>query len=487
MMFKPERAHPIMIFTGFFKQLKGFLLPMIFTLGLQFSSGDNFFENISGLIVAFIFMGLSVVGGFLKWFFFHYDYDGDVLHIRSGIFVKKERFIKKERVQTVNYKANVFYRIFGLVTLQIETAGGFKEPEINIEAIDKEKASLLRDALKEEGKFKNKDINDYKHDANADEKNSTVCFSYDRIIFAGMTSGGVGVIFSFIILFIGQLNIFLPEGITEDALDFLQKAGLHIASLVIFSIFLISWVISILRFVISYGNFNVEKKGRDIIIKRGLLERKELAIKEHRVQGIRITENPLRQLLGYATIEVEVAGGSSKQEGFKTIINPLLKRSEIDDFIKFILPDRKYSENILSLPKKTLRRYIFRSLILLAPLPVIFYLVPGSLIWTGMIVFPLSAFFGYLRYKDGGYFIYGNNLILRYRLFSRTTVLLMKKKIQALDTGTNILQRIRGLTTLSATVITAQQSARFSVKDLGLEQAKEIWKWYRSTEVKQGD
>ncbi len=139
-----------MIFTGFFKQLKGFLLPIVFTLGLRLRMEDGIFENRTSLYFVLGFLGLSLLTGFLRWFFFTYDYQDQVLHIRSGIFVKKERFIKKERVQTVNYKANVFYRFLNLVTLQIETAGGFKEPEIDIEAIDRKKATLLRDALKQE-------------------------------------------------------------------------------------------------------------------------------------------------------------------------------------------------------------------------------------------------------------------------------------------------------------------------------------------------
>lgn len=477
MIFKPERAHPIMIFTGFFKQLRGFLLPMIFTIGIQAGTGDGFSESLSGLYIAFIFMFLSLSGGFLKWFFFRYDYDGDVLHIRSGIFVKKERFIKKERVQTVNYKANVIYRLIGLVTLQIETAGGYKEPEIDIEAIDRAKAILIRDALSQETKDK-PDKSEEENKNKAAGKENVFRIGYDMLILAGMTSGGVGIIFSFIALFATQLNIFLPDEISQGIWGIFQNAGFQILALVVFGIFLVSWFISVAGFIISYGEFFIKKKGRDIVIKRGLLERKELSIKEHRIQGIRITENPLRQLLGYAAIEIEVAGGSSKEDGFKTVLNPLIKRSEIAGFIELILPGRKYSESIISLPSKSLRRYIFRSLILLLPLPVLFYFLPGNIVWAGMVVFPVSAFFGFLRYRDGGYFIDGENLILRYRFFSRTTVLLMRNKIQALETGTNIIQKLRGLTTLSATVITVRQSVSFAVKDLGKDQVIKIRKWY---------
>lgn len=476
-MFSPERAHPVMIFTGFFKQLKGFLIPMVFTLGIQATTGEGFIGNVSGLLIALLFMILSLLGGFLKWFFFRYDYDGDVLHIRSGIFVKKERFIKKERVQTVNYKANVVYRILELVTLQIETAGGYKEPEIDIEAIDKRKASMLRDALSQESEQSEQSPED-EHTKKPSENAKTHKVSYPGLIVAAVTSGGVGAIFIFFIAFVFQLNYFLPEEITERIFGVFQNVGFQILGVILLIIFLVSWIISIISFVVSNGEFIINKKGKSILIQRGLLERKELSIKEHRIQGIRIMENPVRQLLGYAAIELDVAGGSSKEDGFKTTINPLIKKSEIEEFVKFILPDMKYSENINSLPKRALRRYIFRSLILLLPLPFIFYYIPVGIVWLGMILFPLSAFFGYLRYRDAGYCIEGDNILLRYRFFSRTTVLLVHKKIQALESNKNIIQRIRDLTTITATVISVRQSSSFSVKDLDIEQGNEIDKWY---------
>ncbi|WP_160721511.1 PH domain-containing protein [Isachenkonia alkalipeptolytica] len=496
-MFKAERAHPIMIFTAFFKQLRGFLLPMIFAVSFQFRRGDGLFENRYSLYFVLGFLALSLIGGFLRWFFFTYDYQEGVLHIRSGIFVKKERYIQKERVQTVNYKANVFYRLLDLVTLQIETAGGFKEPEIDIEAIHRSKAGRLRDGLKQqnntaeggEGTFQRPETapeapetqNPEKTtETRNPEKTQAYTVGYRRLALAGITSGGVGVILSFIAVIFGQTMAFVPEDWINRFFAVFQRTGVTVILSLVFFAFLLAWLISLLRFIIAYGEFRIEKGQGEILIRRGLLEQKELSIKTHRIQGIRITEGLLRQPFGYASVQVEVAGGASQQDGFKTMIHPLIHRGELPAFLALTVPERVYHQQVKPLPPRALRRYLIRSFLPLLPFPVAFYFIPGNLIWIGMIIFPLSALFGYFRYKDGGYRIDDKQLTLRYRLFARTTVLLKRKQIQSLKMQTNFLQKLRRLTSVNATILSAMMRAEFTLKDLELEDALEIWQWYQT-------
>lgn len=467
-----------MIFTGFFKQLKGFLLPMIFAVGFQFRLEEGISENPYSIYFVLGFLGLSLITGFLRWFFFTYDYKEDVLHIRSGIFVKKDRFIKKDRVQTVNYKANVVYRLLDLVTLQIETAGGFKEPEIDIEALERKKAGLLREALKQEGDSIKEGDPDAEKESS--RKNSpAITVGYGRLALAGMTSSGVGVVLSLIAVILGQGIALIPEAWMNRFFELFQRTGVTVILSFVFMAFLLAWLISILRFIFAYGEFKIEKGENEILIRRGLLERKELSVKSHRIQGIRIIEGLVRQPFGYASIEVEVAGGASQQDGFKTTIHPLIHKKEISEFLTLIAPDRVYHQKLTPLPKRARKRYLIRSILPLLPLPVAFYFVPGNLIWIGMVIFPISLFFGNLRYKDGGYHLEGDRLILRYRNFARTTVLLKRKQIQSLKMQTNFLQKRRRLTSVNATILSAMLKAEFTVKDVEQSDAQKIWNWYR--------
>ena len=65
-----------------------------------------------------------------------------------------------------------------------------------------------------------------------------------------------------------------------------------------------------LRSFLNYYDFTVTEKNNRLIITRGLLEKKRVTIPLHRVQAVKIVENPFRQMLGLATVVVESAGGS---------------------------------------------------------------------------------------------------------------------------------------------------------------------------------
>ena len=64
----------------------------------------------------------------------------------------------------------------------------------------------------------------------------------------------------------------------------------------------------------------------DIIITRGLLEKKRMTVPLNRVQSVRIIENPFRQLFGYAAVVIDSAGGGGA-EGAKINLFPLVKKS----------------------------------------------------------------------------------------------------------------------------------------------------------------
>jgi putative membrane protein len=79
----------------------------------------------------------------------------------------------------------------------------------------------------------------------------------------------------------------------------------------------------------------VSKSETDLIITRGLLEKQQTVLPLERIQAIRISENPLRQLMGFATVFIETAGGNrhDKYSRSMTII-PLVKKIEFPPFLR---------------------------------------------------------------------------------------------------------------------------------------------------------
>ncbi len=63
--------------------------------------------------------------------------------------MKKESYLNKERVQTINTSSNVLYQMLGLKKIQIETAGGGDDAEVSLAGITVEEATELIALLNE--------------------------------------------------------------------------------------------------------------------------------------------------------------------------------------------------------------------------------------------------------------------------------------------------------------------------------------------------
>ncbi len=87
---------------------------------------------------------LAVVSGIIRWRTFVYWFEDGELRVKYGLFVKKKRYIPFERIQSLNYNEGIFHRLFGLVKVQIETAGSKDgKPEAELTAIRKAAADAI--------------------------------------------------------------------------------------------------------------------------------------------------------------------------------------------------------------------------------------------------------------------------------------------------------------------------------------------------------
>ena len=115
----------------------------------------------------------------------------------------------------------------------------------------------------------------------------------------------------------------VDEIIRQRLVEYLETAELSgnisgtnplLITVLIIAGLLFAWLLSIAGAVIRYGGFSVERKDDDLIVRRGLLERREIAIPLDRIQAIRIVESLPRQLLGYGALYVE-SGRARRRAG----------------------------------------------------------------------------------------------------------------------------------------------------------------------------
>jgi len=213
-----------------------------------------------------------------------------------------------------------------------------------------------------------------------------------------------------------------------------------------------------------------------------VLKKNHVIVKLHRVQAVVVQQGPLRQPFGLCTMLVEVAGGGAKEREKISLLHPLIRRKEVDGFLKDILPEYRLPLATVALPKRALRRYLFRSIVPVAVLIGIiitvfqFWDLPYS--WVSLLLLVPAILLGISRYRNGSLSVEGDQLSLRFRNVSLVQVLIMRSHIQSLSLMANPFQRIGRLRTVRSSFLSSPAGKSYSLKDLDSEDAKTVRDWY---------
>lgn len=486
------KLHPISAVVNFIKGLKDLIFPFIIIFvanGFQGdSSGNGHWTSFIPYIVGFLVLALILGSGIIKWKRFVYWFEEDELRIEYGLFVKKKRYIPFDRIQSLNYTESILHRPLKLVKVTIETAGSgsAKEAEAELTAITRENAKRIERELAFAKKRKTTILNDEAlfNEAQIDEPelDSTIPIfkmSMKDLIILATTSGGIGVVFSGLAVFMSQFSDLIPyERIYDEFVVFL-KFGFFIVAISIFVFLLIAWLISVILTTLNYYQFTIVQDDDQIILTRGLLEKKKVSIPIGRVQGIRIVENPLRQLFGYCTVIVESAGGSLEDQEKKIRLFPLVKKSEIKQLLNQLFTDFDFEPAWTTAPNQA-KPFYYR-LDFLWMLPVIaavsYFYYPYGLL--SLLLIPVVLLLGLWQHHSAGVGLNRNQLSLRYRGISKYTFFIEKKRMQSLEMTQSHFQRRKSLASIETTIKSGLLGATAKVDHLNVEDIEEVMTWYK--------
>ncbi|WP_096200871.1 PH domain-containing protein [Bacillus sp. FJAT-45350] len=482
-MINSKRLHPLAIFVSFLSLLKELIFPILITLFIGGTSPNRFFQP---LIFMVIFLVGAFIYGIFYWITFRYQFSDGKLYIRKGVFIKRERSIQKERIQSYDIVAGVLQRMFGLVKVRIETAGGGGEPEVQLIAITRLEAEELREQLlkRPETQEENEELLD---DAVLPIEKETDAFwklSTKKLIYMALTSGGVGIVLSALIAIFTQVEQFVSERFYERTFVVFDGGGYFLVFILLFIIFVIAWIISIIATVLKYSDFNITKKDNELVISRGFLEKRQLTLHTNRITAIRIVRSIFRQPFGYVSVYVESGGGGRNEEQMSTVLFPMLKAEEIEEAFREIIPEYPVETEITKVPKRAWLRYQTRNLLLpVIVLAVVYWLLPFGVYLFALV--PLFSLLGYWQYKDAGFSKSDQFVWLRSRKLNQTVVIVSRKKIQAVDSDQSPIQRMKRLATFRVSVLASISGKTFEVQDIDSIDSEKLLQWYSYDEKKQ--
>lgn len=430
------------------------------------------------------FLLFMLISSIIKWRRFEYWFENDELRMETGIFIKKKRYIPFERIQSLDYTESVFHRPFNLVMIKMETAGGAAPVKAELTAITKQAAKLVEYEMIEAKKRKlvlsntSEQVLETDDEQNASQRKSVFNMKTKDLLLLATTSGGIGIILSGMLVALNQLKDVIPFERWFDVVSNYVTLGFALILFIIFISLFIVWLLSVAMTYFSYFDFSVMLDEEDIVITRGLLDKKSSTIPLNRVQAVRIIENPFRQLFGYATVVIDNAGGDIGQKATITLF-PLIKKSIIATSLTDIFPGLLVDEPTGKLPKWSRRYYYQLQFIWMVPLIGVttYYIYPYGLL--SLLIAPLIICYGHWCHRSGAFSVAENQIVLTFRRFNLHTAYLLKHRIQSLQMKQNIFQRRKGVATISARIKSGMGAYNAELKFMSQDDAEQLLAWYR--------
>lgn len=478
-----KRQHPVAAITRSFELIRGNLITIVVFLILGTQREEFPF--------VWMFVGmfaLLLVSGVISWWRFIYKVEEGELHIKRGLFVRKNLYLSSDRIQVIDFTAGIIQRMFGLVSVQIQTAGSTSR-EASLSAVTRADADELVFHLR-------KNIND-EEDVQSDGEESPEMPRNDKddllwrdflpgkeLIIAASTSGSFGIALSIILTLYSQLEPVISDTrFYEWVFDNLPtESDTSVILGFIVSFIIISWLFSFLSTIFSYGDFCLTTKKDEFIITRGIFEKKRITIPFNRIQAVKITEGILRQPFGYATLSIESAGYGDQAGSGTLVLFPLIKKTAIPDLFSRILPQYKDEIPSVKPPVRAARRYMFRNAAFFVILAATGYFLLDVSEWIALLAVP-GLFWGWLKYRDAGLACSKSLIIVRTRAIARNTTIMQRYRLQDMNLNQSFIQKWRDLITLNVNVASGDHGYGVVLRDLEGDLRQNLIEWMARNEI----
>ena len=146
-----RRLHPVSVLYFFIKSLKVLygLIPLVPAILLASPKiiGSSLSKTMLLTLLVVLILIVLIAAGILNWRYFLYRVEKGSIQIQQGIWSKKNTWITSDKIQSIDTTEKLYDRLFGLVRLQVETAGGGEKAEVVLSSISVAEAGRVRSDL----------------------------------------------------------------------------------------------------------------------------------------------------------------------------------------------------------------------------------------------------------------------------------------------------------------------------------------------------
>jgi putative membrane protein len=456
-----ERLHPAAVAVYTAEALRSAAVPLLVIVGVSLFGGGF---DAEGAKRAAAFGALSVLGagvaGMVRWATTRWSVAGDAVRLRRGVLSVNEVEVPFARVQAIDVQQGPIQRLFGVYEVHVQTGGGGAGGEIVLGALDAADLARLR-ALVERGAPARED------EPGWPQRRITP----RRLALASLTSGQLGVILPLLAGVGGIVQNLVRDPVQgERAAERLLPGSTGGWVLAVVAVLALAWLLAALSTVIAFAGFTIRREGEVLRISRGLLQRRQAALRVGRVRAVHVIEGLPRQPFGLATLRVEVIGYAKEPHASQTVF-PLLRRDEVEGFLHELLPElADRLDDLAAPPPRARRRYLLPPAVVTAAAGAAAALALSSP-WP-LLVAPAGLAYGWLSWSAAGWRLQDGRLAIRSRMLARTTVLAPARHRESHDIEQTLLQRRDRLAHVS---VAFGKGTDAKVRHLDLDDARALW------------
>ncbi|HVL81815.1 MAG TPA: PH domain-containing protein [Actinomycetota bacterium] len=425
------------------------------------------------------FAAVIAAGVYLKYRRFRYAIDGDSLVVQGGLLFRWRRVVPFARVQSVDVVRKVRHRLFGVVELRVEAIGG-RSTEAVFPALAPGEAERIRltvlrgsrEAPTDEEIHGDRSGRAWWDDAPVTERPSgppLAAMSLRDLLLYGVTGGRVAV-----------LALFLVQGLellpVDSIADAARGAPIGVVAASVAVVVLVSVLISLAMTVLAFWDFTLWREGDRLVTSRGLFEQRRSVVPLGRVQAVRLEENLLRRVLGYATLNVLVAGqagGDANERQERSVLLPIATRPEAVRLAGQVLGADVGADldRLERMPARGIARYVLRAALVVVPAAAAAAWWAGPAGWSVLGLLLAAAALSTVAWRVRGVALAPDHLLVRSGVFTYETSVVPYANIQHLSLSRGPTHHLLRLSSLRCGLVKGSAQA----SNLDRERAWEIY------------
>jgi len=318
---KPQRQSPVGVIVMFFDTVRhlvrGFL-PLVIIFIVNPKSDYSHWAMLALPLV----IGLLCLIAWLRYinFTFHLDTDAEEFVLQEGVLGKTKTVIALDKIQQVNITQNLIQRVIGVYALEIDTAGTAGQEAV-IRAVSHPLALALKARLLEGEKRKS--AVETPVESEMGQTRPFMEIGLASLFKVGITANYVRsfwILFVFVMTMYDHARQVVSAGdLNTDRLEHFvaRQSAVTLISMAVIGFLTIMIVTNLLRIVITYYGYRIDKQQGALLMSYGLVNTKSTIIRPERVQTVVVVQNWLQKKLDVLGMKVRQAGSSEHQNPHK--------------------------------------------------------------------------------------------------------------------------------------------------------------------------